>query len=138
MMSNATPNPFTLEEQNPFSTPHNASTHPSSATVVSQTQTETPPASRFEALLAATHQSHSDIYDVAHVPRHLSFCPHHSPSFLQLLKLLLKLLVSLVPTDLDALTTKKTHLSPQSQQTKACQEAQGKEGCSYINVEFPI
>ena len=64
-MSNATPNPLTPDNQNPFSTPHNISTHPSSAVVVSKTQTETLPESRFEALLAATQDSLSDLNDNA-------------------------------------------------------------------------
>ena len=63
MMSNATPNHLPPDNQNPFSTLHNASTQPNSAVVVSQTQTETPPESRFEALLAATQDSLSDLHD---------------------------------------------------------------------------
>ena len=65
MMSNSTPNLLPQDNQNPFSTPHNASTHPNSAAVVSQTQTETLPESRFEALLAATQDSLSDLHDDA-------------------------------------------------------------------------
>ena len=63
MMSNATPNISTPDNQIPFSTLHNASTHPSSTAVMSQTQAETLPESRFEALLAATQDCLSDIHD---------------------------------------------------------------------------
>ena len=65
MMSNATPNHSPPDNQNPFFTQHNASTQPNSATVVSQTQTEIPPESIFEALLAATQHSLSDLHDDA-------------------------------------------------------------------------
>ena len=62
-MSNTRPNLFMPDQQTPSSAPHNASTHPPSALVVSQTQVDTMPLSGFEALLSVTQQAYEDIFD---------------------------------------------------------------------------
>ena len=62
-MSNTTPYLFTPDQQSPSFAPHNASTHPPSAAVVSQIQDNTPSLTGFEALLSVTQQAYDDIFD---------------------------------------------------------------------------
>ena len=62
-MSNATPNLFTPEPQHTSVQAHNASTYPASAAVITQTQSDSPPAPGNEALLSASEIAHLDVHN---------------------------------------------------------------------------
>ena len=62
-MPNTTPNLSTPGTQTPTNQTPTASTHPPSAVVVTQTQSDHPEAPGFDALLAASHAPEDDLFD---------------------------------------------------------------------------